>query len=311
LRKEANDNLSFYKFFTAPVGLSALTSSAMRWSSPLLFRDPCELTHLQKLPFSEADLLAEVLHQAAILILAKEHPRGLPGHSVMQAILRWRREGRFTTRDEIEVALKNIFVPIVDAYKETLNAIETDWLKLYRRTRVLNGVKTCDNLALWRQYGGMNRGLALEFAPRDEDATFQLNRNITYQQARLGIANMDDQVKNILGQHDIQVQGQFLDLMSIKSTAYAPEQELRFFHVMAEGQVSEAAKPDTWMTDIPFEKSALKSVCFGLKTTKKDRMAIASLVKKKYPHTSIRRVRFEPHSYELSLDTLHEGIASE
>jgi len=228
----------------------------------------------------------------------------------MQAVLRWRREGRFTTTDEIEAALKNIFVPILAAYHATLTALESDWVKLYRRVRVLNGVRTCDNLALWRHYGGMHRGVALEFACFAEDKTFELHRDVVYQNERVGISNLMDQVKNIIGQHTLREQDKFLDLMAVKPLVFAAEQEIRFFHV-AESIGSEDAKPDTWMTDVAFEHRALKSVCFGLKTTKKDRMAIVSQVKKKYPHASIHRVRFEPERYALSLEVLYEGIKPE
>jgi hypothetical protein len=312
--KPNSDIKSFYKFFTPQVGHDALAKKMLRWSPPILFRDPVELTHLESLPFTEAELLDEVMRQVSSLILQKEHPRGLPGHSVTQAMHRWRKGDKFSSKEDIESSLRNIFVPILKQYKPKLDSIESDWTKFYKRVRVLNGVSDHANIEAWRNNALFHRGVALQFdchAEGSNDELFDLCKPVEYTNDRLGITSLQGQVANIIGQADTRAQDQFLELMSRKPERLSHEGELRFFHVLTDGIVAEDSKPDTWMTDLPFATQDLMSVTLGMKAPKKERVAITKIVKENYPHVPIYKAHFADKSYKVEFELLHEGALKE
>ena len=63
-----HDKRFFYKYVSAAVAKTILATRRLRWSSPLLFNDPFDVTQELRLNFDEAELRAAFAEELAVLI---------------------------------------------------------------------------------------------------------------------------------------------------------------------------------------------------------------------------------------------------
>jgi hypothetical protein len=62
---QASSRQIFYKYIKASVAKTVLATRRLRWSSPLLFNDPFDVTQELRLNFDEHDLNAAMTERAA------------------------------------------------------------------------------------------------------------------------------------------------------------------------------------------------------------------------------------------------------
>src|SRR6266849_6774114 len=65
-----HDRQHFYKYVSAKTAKAILTTRKLRWSSPVLFNDPFDVTQELRLDFDVAALSAALVEEMADLIIA-------------------------------------------------------------------------------------------------------------------------------------------------------------------------------------------------------------------------------------------------
>src|SRR5262245_37846 len=72
--RRTHDRQFFFKYMSARVATIALTTRKLRWSSPLLFNDPFDVTQQLRVNFTPAELTTAVGEEMAALLIAGGPP---------------------------------------------------------------------------------------------------------------------------------------------------------------------------------------------------------------------------------------------
>src|SRR2546428_13969576 len=73
-----HDRQFFYKYVTAKIAKIVLTTRTLRWSSPVLFNDPFDVTQELRLNFTEEEINAALNNELATLIQTGIIPDAAP-----------------------------------------------------------------------------------------------------------------------------------------------------------------------------------------------------------------------------------------
>jgi hypothetical protein len=173
----------FYKYTSAHVAKTVLATRRLRWSSPLLFNDPFDVTQELRLNFDDNALHRAVLERAAWLI---EHGDGSTpvGHYAFGPVIRLAMRARPEVRKQMANEVRRGVREANPRQSEALKEIKDMWRAMVPTFRILCLSEVNDCGPMWHHYADKYRGVVMEFfAVKEVDSAFQMARPVLYQDA--------------------------------------------------------------------------------------------------------------------------------
>lgn len=285
------------KYCTSDTGLTILHSQSLRWRSPEGFSDPFEVSCGAPLNFDPDQLLDSTTKLASSMIFAPERPNG--DSPMINAIRRWREEGRFGSPEEARVVLRDLLSRMVDYRLSQLNTTLNKWQHYVRNVRILSLSGASDNLINWEQFGDLHRGLALRFKTHH---SLGRPRPIIYQAERPQLTSLHEQLGAILHNRDDRMSERFDQVYLIRGKHRQQEEEWRCLRMSTQDVPVSDNNCEHWYEDHSFEKTELAAVIFGLHTSTEVKKEVASLVAQRYPETQLLQTKIAKSGFQLDIE---------
>lgn len=275
-----HDRSVFYKYVTAEVAKIVLATRKLRWSSPLLFNDPFDVTQELRLNFDEAELNALLIEKWASL-LPQEVPNITFEDPALNLKLQLIRESSPEERRAVAEELRQEAEPVTPGQSESFAALKAMWTEEVRRMRVLCLSELHDVTPMWLHYSDNYKGVVLEFLALDElDSAFLVARPVVYQDDPPAIATPEAWVDCLLGQGEASYMDLFTELEYVKTTAWSHEKEWRVVSRAGPGEAG-------MLSDIGFNVREIVGVYLGAECTENDRSDLTSLLAHGLEHVRV------------------------
>jgi len=297
-RNRRHDRRFFYKYVSAQVAKIVLATRTLRWSSPLLFNDPFDVTQELRLNFDEAELNAAIAMELAALIEEADPSFSArdPRLKVLLRVLNSQRDS--SVRRRVVASLRSKPIPTTVGQIEAFADLRQMWRDLVPRFRVLCLSELKDVTSMWQHYADSYRGAVLEFEAVDQlDSAFLVARPVTYQDSPPAIASKEVWARCLLGRGQTSYEDLFTDLQYIKTTAWAYEREWRIVTM---------ARPEEsgLFYDFPFQPRELTGVYFGASCGKEKEAEILSLLTHGLEHVSAYRAHVDGTEAKFRFDEI-------
>lgn len=222
-----HDRQFFYKYVTAKVAKIVLATRKLRWSSPLLFNDPFDVTQELRLNFDEAELSAVLTDKVASLIEEGDFSNSVK-HPAFALLLRVVRYASPDIRRVMARELRqNIGTP-TSGQIQAFAALRDKWREMVPTFRVLCLSELNDVTPMWLHYADEYKGVVLEFSAIDElDSAFLAARPVIYQDTPPAITDSHTWARCMLGQSESTYRDLFTEYQYVKTTPWSYEKEWR------------------------------------------------------------------------------------
>jgi len=258
---------AFYKYMSARRAVTALVTRELRWSSPILFNDPFDVTQELRLNFDEAGLTAALNERMAGYL--EQGDASMIRQPALAATYSVLVQFPLEQRRLMARALREVTGP-TPGQVSVLADLREKWRELVPTFRILCLSELRDVTPMWSHYADQYRGVVLEFSPVYEDSPFLVARPVVYQDDPPAIADpyvWADRMIGQLGYADLFMQYQY-----IKRTAWSYEKEWRI--------VVPGARPgETGMSaEYGFNRRDLTGIYFGSRCSETDRSDLLALL---------------------------------
>jgi DUF2971 family protein len=279
-----HDHQFFYKYVSARTAKTILTTRKLRWSSPLLFNDPFDVTQELRLNFDVAQLSAALVEEMADLIVAggpigdtarpdlKDLLTSLDGASPaqrQQLVDRFRKNPPRTTVGQVAAVAE----------------LKRRWSAIVPTLRLLCLSEANDVTAMWHHYADAYQGAVLQFEAIDElDSVWLVARPVVYQAAPPSIADARTWARCMLRKDDRTYQDLFTEYQYTKTPDWAYEREWR---IASFKQPEESGEFSYW----GFDPRELVGVYLGSRCSEQDQADILAALTDGLEHVSVFRAR--------------------
>lgn len=291
-----------FKFTEADTGLEMLQTRSLRWSSPECYGDPFELSSDSPLGFDAKSLLDSTIKLASSMIFAPEQPKG--DSPLINAIKRWRDEGRFASPEEAHGVLRELLSKMVDYRACQLDSSLAQWQEFIRNTRVCSFSGKPENLLAWQQFAGKHTGLALRFDA--SAAVFSSARQVIYQAERPQLTSLREQLGAILHNRKDGLVERFKDHHLIKGAHLKGEQEWRCQQMSKKSIAIDHNQSSEWFDNVAFAPDSLSAVYFGLRLDEEVKKQVADILQQSFKHTKIFQAVIAKTGYGLEFEKVNK-----
>lgn len=274
----------FYKYVSAQTAKTILRTRKLRWSSPLLFNDPFDVTQELRLDFTPAELSKALAEELADLIVAAGP---IPGdaHPVLKLLLTALDGASPAQRQQIADELRKDPGGPTVGQVDALAELKRVWSEIVPKLRVLCLSESNDVTSMWNHYADKYRGAVLQFEAVDSlDSVWLIARAVIYQEAPPAIADARTWGRCMLRKDERTYQDLFTEYQYVKTPDWAYEREWRLatFAVPEEsGQFS----------DWGFNPRELVAVYLGTRGSEEDQADILRLLTHGFEHVAVSRAR--------------------
>lgn len=292
-----HDRQFFFKYVTATVAKIVLTTRRLRWSSPVLFNDPFDVTQELRLNFDEAKLNA-VLTDKVTSLIEEGDPSNSVKHPGLSALLRVARQASPDVRRAMARELRTNTNAPTSGQIQGLAALKQTWRGMVPTFRILCLSELNDVTPMWLHYADAYEGVVLQFSAVDElDSAFLVARPVIYQDNPPAIADADTWARCTLGQSESTYWDLFTEYLYVKTTAWAYEKEWRIVSGARPGEKELFA-------DYDFHPHELTGVYFGPKCSAEDRGDILALLAHGLEHVRANAARADSQQARFTFNAV-------
>lgn len=275
-----HDRQFFYKYVTVKVAKIVLATRKLRWSSPLLFNDPFDITQELRLDFDEAKLNAALTERWASLI-EQGDPSGSVKNPVVAALLRLVMHADPDVRRTMANEHRQSIDAPTPGQIASLAAVKDKWKEMVPTFRVLCLSELHDVTPMWLHYAEQYKGVVLEFSAVDElDSAFLVAHPVVYQDTPPSIADPETWVSLLLGQGEATYLDIFAEYQYVKTNAWSYEKEWRIVSGDRPGESG-------LFGDYGFHPHELTGIYFGPQCSAGDRLDLIALLTHRLEHVRV------------------------
>jgi hypothetical protein len=249
-----------------------LGTQKLRWSSPLLFNDPFDITQELRLNFDDGQLTTALADRVALLIEQGNFLTSVEDPNLAYLF----RVAMHATPETRQVIVSNLRRGIQTTASGSIQAftpLKKKWSNIVPTFRILCLSELNDITPMWSRYADEYKGVALEFSPVDElGSAFLSARPVVYQDTLPAIADVNSWVNCALGQGELTYDYLFTEYLYVKTTAWSFEKEWRI--VMLGARPGESGL----FRDYAFDPHELTGIYFGSKCSAGDRLDLIALL---------------------------------
>ena len=274
-----HDQRFFYKYTTAKTTEIILATRKLRWSSPLQFNDPFDVTQELRLNFEEAKL-AKVLGEELATLIEKGEVASVDHPNVTALLLFMSHmppDARQATAQKLRLESGTAAPGLIQAFR----ALKELWRNMVPTFRILCLSELHDVMPMWLHYADTYRGVVLEFEALDEtDSSFLVARPIKYQDSLPAIADPQVWARCMLGQATLSLPDLFTEYQYVKTNQWGYEREWRIVSMARPGETGRFA-------DYSFHPRELAGIYFGPKYPLEQRPNLLALLTHGLEHVRV------------------------
>jgi hypothetical protein len=260
----------FYKYVKASAAKKILITRKLRWSSPLLFNDPFDVSQELRLDFDET-----ALQSALSSRLAEIAEQGTGGEAIRHPILKGLMQILTVAPEEkrktIAEELRDVTRLRSKEQPRAIAELRETWASLVPDFRILCLSTRQDIARMWFSYAEDRKGVALEFSVFDESSPFSLAQPVIYQDEPPSVANVESWVSCLLKGDRENYLDLFRELMYVKTTDWASEEEWRIVSSSRPGEKG-------LFGDYGFHPKELKAIFFGSECSAEDQADLLKML---------------------------------
>jgi hypothetical protein len=294
-----HDRQHFYKYVSAKTAKAILTTRKLRWSSPILFNDPFDITQELRLDFTVAEFSAAVVEELADLIIAGG-PFPDTAHPGLRLILAALDGASLAQRQQIADGLRKgpggPTVGQIDAMAE----LKRRWSAIVPKLRLLCLSESNDVTSMWHHYADAYQGAVLQFEAVDGlDSAWLAARPVVYQAAPPAIADARTWARCMLRKDERTYLDLFTEYQYTKTPDWAYEREWR---LVTFALPEESGQFSYWR----FDTRELVAVYLGPRGSEEDQADILALLTDGLEDVSVFRARITGAAGKFTFEALRE-----
>ena len=283
----------FSKYTKASVAKTILATRRLRWSSPLLFNDPFDVTQELRLNFDEHGLNAAMTGRVAWLIEHAEPATCNVKHPFFGPLIRSAMRRGPEARRRMATELREGVGGPTPGQAAALKLLKDTWSAMVPTFRILCLSELNDVAPMWNHYADGYKGVVLEFfAVKDMDSAFQVARPVVYQDAP-SIAEASAWVSCMLSEGETRWQDLFMEYLYVKTPSWSYEKEWR---IPVPGR-----RPDDseLFGDYGFHPRELTGIYSGPRCPNGDRSDLLNLLSHGLEHVTMSETIFDTRQARL------------
>jgi hypothetical protein len=279
-----HDRRFFYKYTSARIAKTILVNKTLRFSSPILFKDPFDVQRKLRFAFDGDELGAAIAQEVRHLIETGAQPETTINPK-LRHILRYASTLNCEQRSEMLAGFNDI--PWRDPYKlQPFQELQHRWEWTIPRSHILSLTEVNDNPVMWSTYAENYRGVVLQLECIDlYNSPLLLAQPVQYSDNVPALGDLQYWTKSITGQIPLDYDALFKQLEYTKMTKWAYEQEWRV--------ISFEKNSDQLYSDYEMHSRTFAAVFLGKDMSREDRKDFLDL-------SSFDLSNMEVH--EMSLD---------
>jgi hypothetical protein len=274
---QTHNRTSFYKYVSAEVAKIILVTKTLRWSSPLLFDDPFDVTRVLAVDIKHSEIQEYIIDSVIDLV---QNNAELP--SELNPQLRFmietlRKSGRNDVKEEIINSLHDSKNELNTA-SPALSELREMWKKMAPTFRILCFSARNNIEPMWDRYADKYRGVVLEFSCLKEfDSPWLISEPVQYRPSFLDKAGWG---RVLTLNQDAAARYIFHESCYTKNPDWSYQEEWRIASFNRAGEDGE-------YSDYKFNPKELSAVYLGPEISAEDKEIILSLLKYELSHVNV------------------------
>lgn len=263
-----HDKQYFYKYVSAETALLILQNKKVKYSSPLTFNDPFDVQTKMNYNFKLKDLMS---------YLSAKFGNGIK--------------------------------PFIDKFKDKHKEINEWWSLEVKDSRVFCVAEDNDNLLMWAHYAKDHHGAVIKFECLPAiDNTLCVARKVDYVEFPPVIASLDEYMKSLEGEHELDYDSLYFKLFTSKSNHWKHEKEWRVFIPSVENPpaiLSEIFKEHDSMSNLMnINPKEIHSIYLGCKMEGNIQKDIENNLVDGFSHVQIYKSKKDETEYKLNFEQI-------
>lgn len=291
----------FFKYTSASTALKILETSAVRYSSPLLFNDPFDVQSGLHFEFEIESLPERVFQRIEQLVASDTKPVPQEGSLLGEAItIMWQNK---STHGFPREDIWNLVRPQLVGLKDQIIQLQSEyqnvwWNDFLPRLHVFSVVEDDDNLLMWSHYGDCHAGVVFSFRVLpQEDNPLCVARPVVYRNTPPSFFTEQQWLDDIFGLRKLDHTELYFQYAYVKSAVWAYEREWRVWDLRPQPS-------PTRYHDYPLWDKEVEAVYFGCNIAPESKVAIMSLLSMKYPEAKLFQARKRSDEYRLEFNAI-------
>lgn len=283
-RNRRHDVPLLFKYATAGTARTILSSSQLRWSSPVLFNDPFDIRRDFELPFGNAAFFDAIIDRFASYLRGEGEPGTPQSRLLLNGLkLASQRTAVGPLLEDLRSTLSITLLPMELARGQ----FRSSWTERLPGMRIVCFSANPTSPSMWAHYAGDLTGAVLGFESSDErDSPWLLAQPVVYQPERPSLPPAREWARALLGETEIDWESYLSEYYFVKSPDWSYEQEYRVPSDLHRGEQG-------LFSDYKFHEEDLREVILGPRIAATDANEIRELVSRCFPSAVVQQAVLE------------------
>lgn len=274
------NDIRFFKYMNPESAISSLENGTMRWSCPRLFNDPFDFPVFMDFAFSGEDIAEALTEELVRMAYGPDEPVGDSDNQFIQLSLQNRKLKNRPSADEFKKFMSDAHADTIRRYEQGLIQRRAFLSEFRNQFAVFCVSAKKDNLLMWAHYAKDHTGAVIQFrCLPEQDRPLCAAVNVNYVESYPLLGNLQEYVKHLTGQSEIDYDNLFEIFAFTKSRHWAYEEEWRC--------VSKLQNLGAGFDYKPFLPDEFEAIYIGHRASPEHRGHIQDLVRRKYPNTKV------------------------
>jgi hypothetical protein len=291
---DGND-VKFYKYLSPEASVSVLENRTLKWSLPKLFNDPFDFPTEIDFSFSGDELTKALMDELVKFAYGPEEPDG----DVNNPLFAMSMVARHNPKNPSEEIFRKFMVPADIDCAEIYKKMQYEQRAFYKdfrdRFAVLCVSKKYNDLLMWAHYGKDHSGCVLKLRCIPE-RPLCMAKEVKYEPKYPLRGNLQDYVKHLTGQIELDYDNLFTVFAFTKSEHWAYEEEWRCISLLKDREAGFDYDPL-----IPEE---LEAVYLGCRSEEPFKNKIIDVIIKQFPDTHVYQTYADVQNYGLKFEQI-------
>jgi hypothetical protein len=287
----------FFKYCTANVAKIVLSTTRVRWSSPVLFNDPFDCYFSLEPKVDLAACRDEYRERFLDVIFQEQEPAFVSGNPLVPQIRKLRKMAQGETREEMASRFDVVYPSIVKGVEALSREEREVWEQQSRDYRLFCVCEINDNLLLWSHYAACHTGVAFQFeCIADLDVPLLAALPVTYADVVPGVADREEIIGYSLGLRGVEpAPNLWKQLVTTKARCWEYEKEWRVISKRRDYE-------NEGYEDFRFVPREISKVFLGCRIREEDKDDILRLLTGPFGHIKVYQAKQNPKMYRLDFE---------
>ena len=291
------NDVKFYKYLSPDASVSVLENRTLKWSSPKLFNDPFDFPTEIDFSFDGGGLTEALMDELVKLMYGSEEPEGDVNNPLFAMSMVARHNPKNPSEDILRKHMAPAGMELVEVFIQKQDELRAFYKDFRDRFAVFCVSKKYDDLLMWAHYGKDHSGCVLKLrCLPEQDRPLCMAQEVKYEPKYPLIANLQDYVKHLTGQIELDYDNLFKVFAFTKSEHWQYEEEWRCISLLKDRKAG-----FDYASLIPEE---LEAVYLGCNSEEPFKIKIMDLIRKQFPDTDLYQTYTDVQNYGLNFEQI-------